>query len=102
MSDKPCHLCERGFPMQGQDHIPTQSLGMIPVMRCLSLITRAEITRFRKVLNARHASTPNHRNGRFQQKTRPYGDYLLNQDREKFMCELAEWLPQQKTNPVKP
>jgi hypothetical protein len=85
--------------MQGRDHIPSQALGMIPVMRCLQHITRAEITRFRKLLNAKYADTSKHRNGRFQQKTRPYGDYLLKQDHEKFMVELAEWLPQQTPNP---
>lgn len=85
--------------MQERDHIPSQSKGMIPVMRCLNLITRQEITRFRKLLNAKHEGTLNHRNGRFQQKTRPYGDYLLRQDRDKFMAELAEWLPQQTPDP---
>lgn len=32
---KVCPLCERGFPMVGDYHIPTQSLGMIPNTRCL-------------------------------------------------------------------
>lgn len=33
-----------------------------------------------------------HRNGRYHQRTRKYGDYFYRQDREKFMLELAEWL----------
>lgn len=90
-----CHLCDAGHPLQGQDHIPTQAKGMIPVMRCLKHIRRSDITRFRKLLNFTHADTL-HRNGRYQQRTRPYGDYLLAQDREKFLVELAEWLPKQK------
>jgi hypothetical protein len=32
-----CNLCEQGFPLVGDDHIPTQSLGMIPVTRCRKL-----------------------------------------------------------------
>jgi hypothetical protein len=31
-----------------------------------------------------------HRNGRYQQRTRSYGDYLYFQDREKFEVEFAE------------
>ncbi len=29
-----CRLCEKGFPLSGPDHIPTQRLGMIQVTRC--------------------------------------------------------------------
>jgi hypothetical protein len=29
-----CDLCERGFPMNGENHIGTQALGMIPTTRC--------------------------------------------------------------------
>lgn len=46
---------------------------------------------FRDYLNQTYPA-PTHRNGRFHQKTRPYGDYLWFQDREKFEVEYAEWL----------
>lgn len=29
-----CKLCEAGFPLEDGYHIPTQRLGMIPVIRC--------------------------------------------------------------------
>ena len=32
-----CSLCEMGFPLRGDDHWPTQRLGMIPVTRCRKL-----------------------------------------------------------------
>jgi hypothetical protein len=33
-----------------------------------------------------------HRNGRYAQKTRKYGDYLYHQDREKFEVDYAAWV----------
>ena len=35
---------------------------------------------------------PRHRNGRYRQVKRLYGDYLYAQDRDKFMVDLVEWL----------
>lgn len=46
---------------------------------------------FRRHLNETCAGIT-HRNGRFAQKTRPYGDYLFAQDRAKFDVEYAVWL----------
>ena len=48
-------------------------------------------TWFRKHLNEINADTANHKNGRYEQKTRPYGDYLYYQDRERFEMEFYEW-----------
>lgn len=31
-----CPYCEKGFPLDGVNHIPTQKLGMIPVTRCFN------------------------------------------------------------------
>jgi NADH:ubiquinone oxidoreductase subunit len=50
---------------------------------------------FREHLNKVHENTPNHRNGAYRQRTRPYGDYLYAQDRDKFNVEYEEW----KTKP---
>lgn len=33
-----------------------------------------------------------HREGRYRQMKRPYGDYLYAQDRERFMVDLQDWL----------
>lgn len=46
-----CQLCERGFPLKGAFHIPTQALGMIPVTRCKAVpskTTDPEVTYFSK------------------------------------------------------
>lgn len=45
---------------------------------------------FRRYLNALPGE--NYKNGRYEQRTRPYGDYLYAQDREKFEWEYQEWL----------
>ncbi len=45
---------------------------------------------FREFLNE-HFPLPTHRNGPYHQRTRPYGDYLYAQDREKFDHEYQEW-----------
>lgn len=39
---KTCKLCDVGFPLVEGDHIPTQSLGMIPVTRCLNAPPKPE------------------------------------------------------------
>ena len=52
-------------------------------------MTRKE---FREWLNRDFAEEPKHRNYRFQQRTRPYGDYLWFQDREKFEADYQEHL----------
>jgi hypothetical protein len=36
-----------------------------------------------------------HRHNRYQQRTRPYGDYLWHQDREKFEADYQDWLAEQ-------
>lgn len=97
---KVCHLCDVGFPIRGANHIPTQSLGMIPVLRCSKLITRADIAFFRQFLNKKQRDTKLWRNGRLRQLTRPYGDYLYAQDREKFMADLRAWLPTLESSSV--
>ena len=55
---------------------------------------RGAIKEYRALLNARHQAMPvivNHRNWRYRQVSRGYGDYLYFQDREKFDMELREW-----------
>lgn len=47
---------------------------------------------FREELNRDCSGTTNHRHGKFAQRTRPYGDYLYAQDREKFNVDYAEWI----------
>ena len=51
-------------------------------------LPRGTIKSFREYLNKKFAFTEKHSNGRFQQKSRLYGDYIYNQDREQFMVEL--------------
>ena len=50
---------------------------------------------FREYLNRRCAEGPKHRERRYQQRKRGYGDYLYFQDRERFNWEYEEWLKQQ-------
>ena len=73
-----------------------------------TLIPRGKIKEFRELLNrenalvmdrenARQANDPariasKHRNGRYRQVKRLYGDYLYRQDRDKFMADIREWL----------
>lgn len=54
-------------------------------------MTRKE---FREHLNQKFPADPetNHRNGRYKQKTRAYGDYLWNQDRAMFENDYQEYL----------
>jgi hypothetical protein len=56
------------------------------------IIRRGDVKRFREYLNEHFRDTPKHQNGRYQQKTRPYGDYLYAQDRDMFQFEMREWL----------
>ena len=60
---------------------------------------RGDIKRFKEYLNKISEGQPMHFNGRYQQRKRPYGDYLYAQDREKFMDDLNEWLSS-GTNPA--
>lgn len=53
--------------------------------------TRAQIRSFREYLNKKHADTK-HKNRRYEQKTRAYGDYLYAQDRAMFDVELESAL----------
>jgi hypothetical protein len=55
---------------------------------------------FREFLNREHATSPKHRHARFQQRTRPYGDYLYAQDREMFNVEYADWVRRQQPKPT--
>lgn len=87
-----CLLCDRGFPLRGDVHLPTQSLGMIPATLCAKRIKRGTLKAFREHLNALCAAARPHRNYRYHQLSRGYGDYLYHQDREKFNVELAEAL----------
>ena len=50
---------------------------------------------FREYLNKIAENEPRHRNYRYQQRTRPYGDYLYAQDREKFNADYQDWLKEQ-------
>ena len=49
---------------------------------------------FRDYLNEKFPANPatNHKNGRYQQKTRAYGDYLWHQDRSMFEADYQEHL----------
>ena len=48
---------------------------------------------FRELLNRKFPANPttNHREGRYQQKTRAYGDYLWFQDRSRFEFDKQEY-----------
>lgn len=87
-----CPLCNIGFKLVGTDHVPSQRHGMIPVTRCRKSVKRIDIARYRNYLNFTHTGIK-HRNGRFQQRTRAYGDYLYHQDRDKFIADMCAWLP---------
>lgn len=66
---------------------------MIPPTKC-TLVQRGDVKRFRDFLNAQDDGIP-HRQFRYHQRTRRYGDYLYAQDREKFMVDLRDWLLEQ-------
>lgn len=51
---------------------------------------RGDIKRYREYLNQLPGEL--HRNGRYRQTKRGYGDYLYFQDRERFMMELKTWI----------
>lgn len=53
------------------------------------IMTRAE---YRKMLNEQDDGQSKHKNYRFQQRTRKYGDYLWNQDRAKFEVDYLEFI----------
>jgi hypothetical protein len=61
-------------------------------MRCRKKIQRGDIKRYREFLNAKGAGQ-RHQNNRHHQISRPYGDYLYAQDRDKFLRGMCEWLP---------
>ena len=48
---------------------------------------------FRELLNLKFPANPetNHREGRYQQKKRAYGDYLWHQDRPRFEADKQEY-----------
>jgi hypothetical protein len=51
---------------------------------------------FREYLNSLNDPSVNpHKNGKYQQRTRRYGDYLYHQDRDKFEATYREWLTNQ-------
>lgn len=50
---------------------------------------------FRRLLNKEDAESRNpisHKHGSYRQIKRLYGDYLYNQDREKFEVNYQEWI----------
>lgn len=53
---------------------------------------RGSVKAFKAHLNAISANSAKHVHGRFHQISRPYGDYLYAQDREKFNVDMAQWL----------
>lgn len=53
--------------------------------------TRAAFRRHLNAIDAASARPISHREGRYRQKSRLYGDYLYHQDRERFEVEYAEW-----------
>ena len=58
----------------------------------MNTIKRGDIKNFKEYLNRIGAEYPNHRNGRYHQLIRPYGEYLYHQDREMFDVELNRWI----------
>jgi hypothetical protein len=52
--------------------------------------TKDDVREFRDYLN--NIEAPKHREGRFHQLSRKYGDYLYHQDRERFMVDLLDWI----------
>ena len=101
LDDADCPLCETGFPLLGENHITTQSLGMIPAVRCRKHVKRGDIARYRNYLNYIHTGQK-HRNGRYRQTKRQYGDYLYRQDRDKFMADMCQWLASSNTELTHP
>jgi hypothetical protein len=67
----------------------------------MTSIPRGKIKEYREKLNREHeaAGSVKYRHGRYQQRTRLYGDYLYAQDREHFMINLREWLESSLTTP---
>jgi hypothetical protein len=66
---------------------------------------RGTIKAFRRYLNEKFATSENHRNGKYHQVSREYGDYLYAQDRAKFDVELADairegWTPNSSNKSV--
>lgn len=61
---------------------------MTPERDAQQQLPRGTIKSFREYLNKKFEFTEKHSNGRYRQKTRLYGDYIYNQDREQFMVEL--------------
>ena len=57
-----------------------------------SRVKRGTIASFRRYLNEKYAYSEPHKYGRYQQRSREYGDYLYHQDRNKFNVELQEAL----------
>ena len=57
-----------------------------------AIIPRGTIKRYREHLNALDVGDSKHMHLCYRQRTRKYGDYLYNQDRERFMLQLREWL----------
>lgn len=56
-------------------------------------LKRGTLKSFREYLNRKHPRESGlHRNYQFQQRTREYGDYLFNQDRQLFDTYLQEAL----------
>jgi hypothetical protein len=53
---------------------------------------KGDIARFREFLNRQDTGDSKHQHRSFRQRTRKYGDYLYNQDRERFMVDITEWL----------
>lgn len=87
-----CPLCIAGFPLLGDNHIPTQRLGMIPLTRCQRHVKRGDILKYINWLNYKTSGQNSYKNGRRGQIKRQYGDYLYHQDRELFMMEMRQWL----------
>lgn len=58
-------------------------------------VLRGDVSAFRKLQNERFpAGDGSHRNGRYHQAKRGYGDYTYSQDRDMFNIDMADWISQ--------
>lgn len=55
--------------------------------------TQNDVKRYREYLNDLPGNK--HTERRFGQRSRPYGDYLYAQDKERFYHDLAQWVAEQ-------
>lgn len=59
---------------------------------------RGDVKAYRELLNRMDVGDSKHCHFNYRQRTRKYGDYLYNQDRERFLVEMLEWIQKERPN----